>query len=188
MIRTRVGYAGGKAPDPNYRRMGDHTEAFQVDFDPQRISFAELLEVFWGEHNPCAKGWSVQYQSILFYDGEAQRVVAEKSARELSKSLGRPVLTGLRPTGSFYRAEDYHQKYTLRRRHELVADLRALYPSERAFQDATAVAKVHAYVDGHLGLAALRRELAALGLRAVGERRLEGIERAETAAAGVEKD
>ena len=179
MIRTRVGYAGGQSKDPTYRRMGDHTEAFQVDFDPEKISFDELLAIFWSEHNPCARPWSTQYKAILFFEGEAQREAAEKSLAKLEKSLSTPVRTELLAVGTFYRAEAYHQKYTLRRHDALMADLRELYPSERAFQDATAVAKVHAHIDRHLDLQALRRELAGLGLRVVGEQSLEGIERAE---------
>jgi peptide-methionine (S)-S-oxide reductase len=134
--------------------------------------------VFWQEHDPCSPQRSTQYRAILFYDGEAQRAAAEASLRDVAKSFTHQVQTELRPAGVFYRAEDYHQKYTLRRHHRLTADLKRLYPTEREFEDATAVARVHAYVDGHLDLPALRRELAMLGLRAVGKNRLQGIERA----------
>ena len=178
MIRTRVGYAGGTTKNPNYRNMGDHTEVFQVDFDRTKTSFADLLAVFWSQHNPCARAWSTQYKAILFYDGDEQKKVAEASAKAVSIRLGDTVRTELRSAGTFTRAEDYHQKYSLRRYTDLVEDLKAIYPTERAFQDATAVAKVHGYIDTHLTLVELRAELEALGLRAVGEDVLEGIERA----------
>lgn len=142
------------------------------------ITFAELCDVFWSEHDPCRASWSSQYESILFYADEQQRETAEQSAARVAEKLGKPVRTSLRALERFYRAEDYHQKYALRRNRELTQALMAIYPGEVAFAESTAAAKVNAHLDGHLTLEALRRELAALGLRAVGERRLEGVERA----------
>lgn len=155
---------------------------FQVDFDPAVISFAQLLDVFWEEHNPCAQSWSTQYKAILFYKGDAQRRVAEESARKLAADSGRPVHTELRQLDRFYLAEDYHQKYALRAHRKLTADLKKLYPSEAALVNSTAAARVNAHLDGHLTLEAVRAELAKLGLRAIGTRQLDGIERAPAAA------
>lgn len=179
-MRTRVGYAGGTKCDPTYRDLGDHTEVFQLDFDPARISFRDLLAAFWDEHDPCRAAWSRQYAAILFYHGDAQREAALASVAKLQERLGRPVRTELRALDRFYRAEDYHQKYSLRRHRALTAELRRLFSTEREFVDATAVAKVHAWVDGHLSYEALVRELEAVGWRAVGQgAKLERIERIE---------
>lgn len=178
-MRTRVGYAGGTTKDPTYRRIGDHTEVFQVDFDPGVISFAQLLEVFWDVHAPCSGQWSTQYKAILFHHDDAQKQVAETSRKRLQERLGKPITTELKRLDRFYVAEDYHQKYGLRRNRILTADLMAIYKSEKAFADSTAATKVNAHLAGHLSYAELRDELAALGLRAVGARRLERIERAE---------
>lgn len=152
---------------------------FQVDFDPAVVSFAKLLDVFWAEHDPCAGSWSTQYKTILFYADDGQRRVAESSAAKVAKRLGRPVRTELRKLERFFLAEDYHQKYALRRHRKLTADLKKLFPTETAFVDSTAAARVNAHLDGHLSLAELRSELAKLGLRAVGTRQLEGVERAK---------
>lgn len=159
---------------------------FQVDFDPTAISFEQLLDVFWEEHDPCARSWSKQYQAILFYGDETQRRVAEASAAKVADRLGRAVRTELRQLDRFYLAEDYHQKYALRRQRKLTADLRKLYPGEQAFVNSTAAARVNAHLDGHMSFEALRAELAKFGLRAIGVGRLEGVERLQPGApAGV---
>ena len=68
-MRTRVGYSGGISKDPTYRSLGDHAETIQIDFDPRRISYAELLEVFCGSHNPCARPPSVRPSSRQYMSG-----------------------------------------------------------------------------------------------------------------------
>lgn len=176
MIRTRVGYAGGDAKDPTYRQIADHTEVFQVDYDPDRVSFAKLLEVFWSSHNPCRAAWSTQYQAILFYHDEDQRRVAEASRNQIQAERGDEVRTAVRSLDRFYWAEDYHQKYYLRRKAKLFAALQVHFPDERELVNSTAAARLNAYCGGDLSYARLRPALAEVGLRAVGEEQLLGIE------------
>jgi len=162
--------------------IGDHSEAVQIDYDPAVISFEKLLDVFWESHNPCAASWSKQYQTILFYSGSAQKKVAEKSRDAMAQKLDQHVRTELRPLRHFYLAEDYHQKWSLRRNRALTTDLMKIYPGKGEFVKSTAAARVNAYLAGYLEYPQLRTALAKLGLRALGDRKLEHIERAEAIA------
>ena len=90
----------------------------EVTYDPEQVSYEELLEVFWGKHDPSQlnrQGWDVgdQYRSVIFFHDEEQRAVAERSKAELDTSgrYRRPVVTVIEPAQTFYRAEDYHQRY-----------------------------------------------------------------------------
>ena len=79
MVRTRVGYAGGAKKEPTYRSLGDHTEAFQVDYDPSKITFAQLLAMFWDGHEPTDAAYSKQYAAILFVADDEQEAAARAS-------------------------------------------------------------------------------------------------------------
>lgn len=176
-MRTRVGYAGGTTPSPTYRSIGDHTEALQVDFDPAVISYERLLDCFWQNHEPCATAWSRQYQAILFFEDAAQERSARASAAKVHEAEGRVVRTEVAALRQFFVAEDYHQKYALRREHELMAQLRPLFASEAAFRDSPVAAKLNAYCAGDLRFEALRAALAPLGFEAIGDGSLRGIRR-----------
>ena len=108
-----MGYTGGKLEKPTYRRLGDHTESIQIDYDPKRISYERLLEIFWANHNPTRLTGSRQYMPAIFYHNEEQRAIAEKLMSDFDKRhlWQKPIVTELVPAGRFYPAEDYHQKY-----------------------------------------------------------------------------
>lgn len=123
---TAVGYSGGATPSPTYEdvctdRTG-HAEVVQVDFDPQQISYEQLLETFWGNHNPTTlnrQGPDVgsQYRSAIYYHTPEQQAAAEaaKQQQNASGRFGRPIVTEITPAGTFYRAEEYHQQYLEKR-------------------------------------------------------------------------
>jgi peptide-methionine (S)-S-oxide reductase len=119
---TAVGYEGGTLENPTYEDVCSHTtghaEVVEVTYDPEELSYEELLEVFWGKHNPTQlhrQGWDVgdQYRSVIFFHDEEQRAAAERSKAELDASgrYRQPVVTVIEPAQTFYRAEDYHQRY-----------------------------------------------------------------------------
>jgi peptide-methionine (S)-S-oxide reductase len=121
-----VGYAGGRTENPTYedvcRHETGHAEVVEIEFDPERISYRDLLEVFWSNHNPTTlnrQGPDVgdQYRSVIFYHSPEQRAVAETSKTELDKSgrFPRPIVTQIEPAPKFYRAEEYHQRYLEKR-------------------------------------------------------------------------
>ncbi len=116
------GYAGGTAPNPGYREVCSgttgHAEAVQITFDPEAVSFAELLKVFWLSHDPTTlnrQGADVgtQYRSAIFYHDESQRQVAERSRQEAEEAglWPGPIVTEIVPFTNFYRAEGYHQDF-----------------------------------------------------------------------------
>jgi len=122
VISTAVGYIGGQLPNPTYEEVctdqTGHAEAVEVEFDANVISYEELLDVFWHNHNPTTlnrQGPDIgnQYRSVIFYHDEQQKIIAEKSKKSLdsSKSFNDPIVTEIVPAPKFYKAEEYHQKY-----------------------------------------------------------------------------
>jgi len=116
------GYTGGEMPDPSYKQVcsgtSGHLEAVQVFYDPEKISYAEILEVFWRQVDPTDPGGQFvdrgpQYATAIFYHDDEQRRVAEESKKNLDASgrFDRPVATEIRPISEFYDAEEYHQDY-----------------------------------------------------------------------------
>jgi peptide-methionine (S)-S-oxide reductase len=114
------GYAGGERPNPTYENVCSgatgHAEVVRIAFDPDIISFSEILDIFWTIHDPTTlnqqgadKG--TQYRSVIFYLDASQRQTAEASILELQKKLDDPVVTELSEAPAFYPAESYHQDY-----------------------------------------------------------------------------
>ena len=120
---TISGYSGGQKKNPHYREVSSgstgHYEVLQVTYDPNQVSYQQLLEVFWRNIDPldgtgqfCDKGQ--QYQSAIFYGDEKERLAAQQSIAEITEKLGKPIATKLLPAAEFYPAEDYHQDYYLK--------------------------------------------------------------------------
>lgn len=107
VISTTAGYAGGDKASPTYEDLGDHTESVEIVFDPDVISYKELLEHFWKQHDATVEQ-KTQYMSAIFTHDKEQKQQAEKSKAEQTKG---GILTKIVPAGKFYRAEEYHQKY-----------------------------------------------------------------------------
>ncbi len=116
------GYSGGKAPNPSYKLVctgtTGHAEVVQVTFDPDQISYKELLEVFFSIHDPTTRNRQgadvgTQYRSAIFYHSPEQKATAEEVIRELdaAKLWHGPIVTEVAPFKAFYPAEDYHQEY-----------------------------------------------------------------------------
>ena len=127
VTETAVGYAGGKKENPTYEDVCSdetgHAEVVEVQFDPAQISYDELLNVFWSNHNPTTlnrQGPDVgtQYRSVVFYHSPAQKAAAEAAKEKIEKSGrfgGRPIVTRIEPAPNFWRAEEYHQRYLEKR-------------------------------------------------------------------------
>jgi len=138
VLKTQVGYTGGATPNPTYDDVCSdetgHAEAVQITYDPSKITYEKLLQLFWENHDPTTKdrqGFDVgaQYRSAIFYHSGAQKKAAEKSKKEaqaaldtaqtnslMSKIAGkRTVVTQILPAEKFYPAEDYHQQYLAKR-------------------------------------------------------------------------
>jgi peptide-methionine (S)-S-oxide reductase len=169
-----VGYAGGKKSDPTYHDLGDHTESIEVVFDPKQVSYEDLLKVFWASHNPEGRAFSRQYASLVFYHNDEQRKLAVASKAQEEKGRNAKFTTEIVPAGTFWVAEDYHQKYYLRGHRDLLQEFQAIYPKEADFLASTAVARVNAYVSGSGTAEQLKADLPRLGLSSeAGQRLLE---------------
>jgi len=172
VVRTRVGYAGGRTPNPTYHDIGDHTESVQVDYDPAVLSYGRVLDLIWASHNPCLGTGIRQYQHVIYYETEAQRKAIEASRDRIEETLGKPVKTQILPLTSFTPAEDYHQKYELRCTEGLIEEFRAIFPNPKDLRDSTAAARVNGYVAGRGTRAQLEAEAPRLGLSDEGLNRL----------------
>jgi len=143
--------------------MGDHTECFQVDFDPSVVGYEDLLELFWSSHDPTRAAYKTQYASLVLCHDEAQLSLARQSAETHARLIGRRIETRIEPLKRFWLAEDYHQKYYLRNDRTLMRDFRSAYPADHDFIESTAAARVNAYLRGG-PCTRLERDLPGLGL------------------------
>jgi methionine-S-sulfoxide reductase len=175
VIRTRVGYSGGQKKDPTYRSIGDHSESIEIDYDPARISYKDLLFVFWQSHDPTDKPWSRQYMSAIFYQNDEQRKLALETKAFEENQRNRKIHTEIVPYDKFYLAEDYHQKYELRRHGDLMKEFKAMYPRDIDFVNSTAAARINGYIGGHGKPEEFEAAIENLGLSTAGRERLSAI-------------
>jgi peptide-methionine (S)-S-oxide reductase len=121
---TTVGYTGGWMEGPNYQEVctdkTGHAEAVEVAFEPDTISYERLLDVFWSTHDPTTLNrqgpdFGTQYRSAIFYHTEEQKKLAETSKKNAQKKFKNLIVTEIIKAGKFYKAEEYHQKYLMKR-------------------------------------------------------------------------
>ena len=124
---VKSGYSGGHTENPTYEQVCSHTtghaEVVQVTFDPERVTYEQLLEVFWAMHDPTQvdrQGPDIgdQYRSVVFTHDDEQRTAAEASKEKAQARFDRPIATKIEPLEAFYPAEDYHQEYYAKNGHE----------------------------------------------------------------------
>ncbi|XP_053671442.1 peptide methionine sulfoxide reductase isoform X1 [Anopheles nili] len=163
VLRTRVGYAGGTTEAPVYKNMGDHTEVIEIDYDPQKISYNELLDLFWNNHEyGLTTRIKRQYMSLILYHNEEQRVIAEANRiEEQIKRTPEQIITEIAPAGPFYPAENYHQKYRLQGHTDLAKSI-GLTPE--LLHSSHVAARLNGYLIGVAGLEQFEEEAKLLGL------------------------
>jgi peptide-methionine (S)-S-oxide reductase len=137
--------------------MGDHTESIQVEFDPNRISYERLLEIFWEEHDAQRSSLKRQYRSVIFYHNEQQRQAAEKSKADYEAKIKGTVRTTIEPFKMFYCAENYHQKFYLQKYSKVIEAL-GLEETED-YIASTVAAKLNGYVNGRGNPEDFKKEL-----------------------------
>lgn len=141
--------------NPTYRSLGDHTESVQLEFDPSRITYDELLNIFWNNHD-CTSARSKQYMSAIFYHSEEQREKALASRDQFQASQSRKIVTKVDEAQTFYNAEDYHQKYILRQNPSILAELNL---SDAELITSHVAARLNGYLGGHGTQEQLQEEL-----------------------------
>lgn len=124
VVDAEVGYTGGHVENPSYDDVctgqTGHAEAVRVTFDPRRISYEDLLEVFWTNHNPTqfnrqGPDYGPQYRSAVFVHDEAQREAVERTRAQHQQRFERKIVTEVADAGPFFRAEEYHQQFLVKR-------------------------------------------------------------------------
>jgi len=131
-----------------------------------------LLNVFWESHDPTHQSFGKQYRNVLFYNSAAQKQAAEDSLKAIRAKTSGGIATPIEPAGSFTIAEDYHQKYLLRKSGGIYHDLRARYPDEKDFIASTAAARLNGYLGCNGSGEALQEEINILGLSSASQERL----------------
>jgi peptide-methionine (S)-S-oxide reductase len=120
VVSVTSGYAGGQTENPTYKQVctgtTGHAEVAQITFDPAKVSYAKILEVFWQAHDPTTLNRQgadegTQYRSVIFYHDEKQKLLSEKSKLAAQAQFKNPIVTEIAPLKKFYPAEDYHQGY-----------------------------------------------------------------------------
>ncbi|XP_017107800.1 peptide methionine sulfoxide reductase isoform X3 [Drosophila bipectinata] len=159
VLRTTVGYAGGSSDLPT----GDHTEVLEIDYDPSVISFKELLDLFWNNHEyglttPIKR----QYASLILFHDEEQRQVAEASRLEEQERRAPEIITTeIAPKNNFFAAEAYHQKYRLQGHKDLASSLNL---SPQLLQSSYVATKLNGYLAGVGGIEQFKSEVETFGL------------------------
>lgn len=149
VFRTRTGYAGGTTASPTYRTLGDYTETVEINFDPEIISFEELLMHFWRNHYPNRDEYKGrQYLSSLRYHDEQQKEVIDQVKKAMEAELGEPIETEITKLDRFYLAEERHQKYYLKRYPGVLEQLAELYPADAQLTDSAFAARLNGFVKG----------------------------------------
>lgn len=124
VVKTTAGYTGGHTKNPSYEdvcyKHTGHAEAVEVEYDPKKVKYEQLLDVFWNIHNPTTLNrqgldFGEQYRSAIFYHNAKQKTAAEKSKKEKQKKYRKNIVTEITKVSKFYKAEEYHQKYLEKR-------------------------------------------------------------------------
>jgi peptide-methionine (S)-S-oxide reductase len=150
-------------------------ETVQLEYDPERITYGELLEIFFSSHNASRRSFSRQYASAIFYHDDEQRQFAEEAIKKTESTLRAKIHTELISYAGFTRAEDYHQKYFLRNQAELEKRFETIYPDPVRFTDSTAAARVNGYLGGYGSREQFEKEAPGLGLNEAEIRALKAL-------------
>jgi methionine-S-sulfoxide reductase len=170
-VHTRVGYAGGIKDSPTYYTLGDHTEVVQICFNPDQVSYKDLLKLFFSSHNPALRPYSRQYMSLILYHDERQQETAQGFLEERS-AKGQVTHTEMKPLSRFFMAEAYHQKYYLRRVRVLADELTGRFSSLEEFVSSPIVTRINGYVGGYGTIGRLQEEIQSFHLSEKSEARL----------------
>uniref|UniRef100_A0AAR5PSU7 peptide-methionine (S)-S-oxide reductase n=1 Tax=Dendroctonus ponderosae TaxID=77166 RepID=A0AAR5PSU7_DENPD len=186
VLRTRVGYAGGTTGNPVYKNIigseseggsshadsvpstsgsnprGDHTEVIEIDFDPNIISYRDLLKLFWDNHEyGLTTVIKRQYMSLILYHEEEQKRIAELDIEVEAGKRNEKLITEIAPAGPFYPAEDYHQKYRLQK-HKWIMEELNISPDQ--LQTSQIAARLNGYLAGVGKLQDLEKDVKVLGI------------------------
>ncbi len=148
IVRTRVGYAGGTKTDPGYHSLGNHTEVFQLEFDPDVLTYTDLLEQVFQSHNPRSQTRKTQYQNVVFAATPRQQTALDEYLRAHGLDAD-SIETRIEQLSRFYNAEDYHQKYSLRSQQSFMSSFEEAGYDDEDIRESPMAAKLNGYASGH---------------------------------------
>ena len=143
-----MGYSGGTLPSPTYHKLGTHAETIEIVYDPAKVSYRDLLDVYWQNTAVTVPAWSSQYASIIFYHNDEQKRLAEETRDDLEVLYDVDIHVKIVPAAEFHPAEDYHQKYYLQQNSKLTREMTSIYPEFEDFLNSTAVARLNGFAGG----------------------------------------
>jgi len=163
VLRTKVGYSGGVKANPTYTDLGDHVEVITIDYDPKKVTYLNLLNLFWNNHEyGLTTRVKRQYASIIFYHTEEQKDIAYASLEaERTKRSDEEIITEIVKADIFYAAEEYHQKYYLQKHKDLVKSLNL---DDKLLLKSHVAARLNGYLVGVGGVEQYLNEASYLGL------------------------
>jgi len=161
VVKTRVGYTGGTTKNPTYHNIGNHTETIQIEWDPSKTTYEKLLKVFWNSHDSSYRS-STQYKSGIWFQSKEQEALALKSKTEQESKRGKKLYTVIEPAAVFTEAEDYHQKWELKK-HQVLLKALNLRTNDEIVQSHPA-ARINGYVAGDGDIKQLMQEIDSFGL------------------------
>lgn len=166
VISTVVGYAGGTFPQPTYRKIDDYTETVEITFDPNLLSLESLLHLFWQTHDATKNRFykERQYISLIIFQNTQQKEMAETIKRIEEERQEKEIQTEFQVATPFYPAEDYHQKYFLRRFKEATKNVQSLFPNEETFIRSTIAARLNGFIRENSHLPEIKKEINNWGL------------------------
>ncbi|CAK9296177.1 unnamed protein product [Gordionus sp. m RMFG-2023] len=148
IMRTKVGYTGGSEPDlPTYKSIGDYIESIELYYDPSKITYLDLLQVFWNNHDSTDKSSYRQYISAIHFHDKEQEQQARDSMKKMEETKSNSIQTLLMPYKTFYDAENYHQKYILRK---YKIFLESLCLNDDEIKNTYAACVLNGYLGGHI--------------------------------------
>ena len=147
---TASGYAGGDKKDPSYHNLGNHTETVRISYDPEQISWSDLLDIYWESHNPNSRAASKQYSSIIFVNDSHQEKTVQKFLDKKKEITAKEVYTTTQKLDKFHEAEDYHQNYVFSQDLNLKQFRKSLLNAGERLTYSRLLTKLNAYSQGEL--------------------------------------
>lgn len=151
VLRTRVGYSGGRSTNPTYKSSDQHTEVVEIDYDPTQISYEDLVEIFFAKHNETLKPYDVRVKSLIFYRNDEQKRVAERILERIRSEAPEDeyVYTELKSFEVLYLAEDEHQNRSLKLEPSIYNEIKQMYETEENILNSILAAKLNGYIYGY---------------------------------------
>lgn len=174
VLRTRVGYSGGVSENPRYEVVDLHSEVVEIDYDPEVISYGQLIDVFFASHNETLRPYDQRVKSLIFYRNESEHQIAQDKLQAIRMKTpeDESVYTELKAFKVFYLAEAEHQNRSLKQEVSLYRELTEIYETPERIQLSILASKLNGYIYGYGSMESARVLLEQSGLSEASRRRV----------------